>query len=327
MPAIDAPPASRRAAGKSTPAACAPRRRQGVRQTLTSILLTVLAVSCAKQNTAPTSSVNKKPQEPQTYQVKGVVKELKPDGKTVIIKHEEVTNYMPAMTMPFEVKDRKELAGLKPGDEVSFRLLVTEQDAWIEQIARLGTAGPTEAPPEETFRRVRNVEPLELGDAIPDYPFTNELGQAFSLGQFKGKALGLTFIFTRCPLPTFCPRMSENFAAAYKRLSETKESPENWHLVSVSFDPKFDTPATLKNYASKYKRDTDRWNFATGALIEIDAITEQFGLVFPREGINFNHNLRTVVIDAQGKVQKVFIGNEWKVDDFVAEMVRASQAK
>ncbi|HKS37146.1 MAG TPA: SCO family protein [Verrucomicrobiae bacterium] len=290
------------------------------------VALALLAVGCAKENTTP-SSGDKKSGEPQTYQVKGVVKELKPDGKTVIIKHEEVPNYMPAMTMPFEVRDRKELAGLKPADEVSFRLLVTEEDAWIEQITRLGTADPTEPPPRETFRRVRIVEPLEIGDPIPDYPFTNELGQAISLGQFKGKALGITFIFTRCPIPNFCPRMSENFAAAYKRLSETRDGPDNWHLLSVSFDPEFDSPATLKNYGSRYKRDTNRWNFATGALIEIDAITEQFGLVFPREGVNFNHNLRTVVIDAQGKVQKVFIGNEWKVDDFVAEMVEAANAK
>ena len=173
---------------------------------------------------------------------------MKPDGKTVVIRHEEVPDYMPAMTMPFEVKDRKELAGLKPGDEVSFRMLVTETEGWIDQVTRLRETDPGEPPPRETFRRARMVEPLEIGDPIPDYPFTNELGRAFSLGQFKGKALALTFIFTRFPFPNFCPRMSENFAGAYRQLASRPDGPTNWHLLSLSFDPEFDTPATLKNF-------------------------------------------------------------------------------
>jgi len=265
----------------------------------------------------------------QMFSVKGVVKELKGDGKTAVIQHEEIPNYMPAMTMPLEVKDTNELAGLRAGDEISFRMLVTETDAWIDQIAKVGSSLAAEPPPRETFRRVREVNPLEIGDVMPDYPFTNELGQAIHLGQFKGQALGLTFIYTRCPLPNFCPRMSSHFADACKQLSTVPDAPKNWRLLSISFDPQFDSPDMLRNYARRYPRDTNRWNFATGALIDIDAITEQFGLMFPREGsgITFNHNLRTVVVDAQGKVQKVFIGNEWTVDEFVAEMIKAAQVQ
>ncbi len=286
-------------------------------------MLTCALTSCRDRNPAPNATAGHSTNV-QIYLVKGVVKELKADGKTVVIQHEEVPNYMPAMTMPFEVKDPKALAGLGAGDEVSFRMLVTENEGWIDRITKLGTTNVTEPPRRETFRRARIVEPLNIGDPIPDYPFTNELGREFSLGQFKGTALAITFIFTRCPFPNFCPRMSENYAEAYKKLLGLKDGPKNWHLLSVSFDPEFDTPTVLKNYAARYKYDTNHWNFATGALIEIDAITEQFGLVFPREGINFNHNLRTVVIDAQGKVEKVFIGNEWKVDDFVAAMLKAA---
>jgi protein SCO1/2 len=291
------------------------------------LAMAVAVTSCLKHDPAQNAAVNAGSTNLQIYAVRGVIKELKPDGKTVVIRHEEVPEYMPAMTMPFEVKDRKELAGLKPGDKVSFRMLVSDTEGWIDQVTLLGETDPGEPPPRETFRRARTVEPLEIGDPIPDYPFTNELGQAFSLGQFKGKALALTFIFTRCPFPNFCPRMSENFAGAHRQLAAMKDGPTNWHFLSLSFDPEFDTPATLKNYASRYKYDPNHWTFATGALIEIDAITEQFGLVFPREGANFNHNLRTVVIDARGRVQKVFVGNEWKVEDFVVEMVKAAGAK
>lgn len=296
------------------------------------VTLSAMAVGCQKQSEAArsdstpaaTGSTNL-----QIYAVKGEVIELKPDGKTVRIKHEEVPGYMPAMTMPFEVKDTNELAGLRPGDAVAFRMLVTETEGWIDQIKKLDPTNAVAPPPRESVRQVRFVEPLDIGDPVPDYPFTNELNQPISLGQFKGKALALTFIFTRCPFPNFCPRMSSNFADAYKKLAAMPDGPKNWHLLSLSFDPEFDTPAVLKGYARRYDYDTNHWSFATGAWIEIDAITEQFGLEFSRaqSGIGWDHRLRTVVIDAEGKVQKVFTGNEWTVDDFVAEIVKATEVK
>lgn len=287
--------------------------------------------SCARNTADEKTGASPEPASQtstQIFNVKGVVKELKPDGKTVLIRHEEIPNYMAAMTMPFEVKNTNELAGLRPGDEVGFRMLVTDKEGWIEQLTRLGTTNATEPPPQrETFRRVRIVDPLDVGEAMPDYPFTNELGQAIHVADFKGQALAFTFIYTRCPFPNFCPRMSSNFADAYKKLASLPDAPNNWRLLSISFDPEHDTPEVLKHYAKRYDYDTNHWSFATGALIEIDAITEQFGLIFPREGVGFNHNLRTVVVDAQGRIQKVFTGNEWKVDDFVAEMVKAARVK
>lgn len=292
-------------------------------------LVAVIATSCDRRISEPAANAQPASTNVQTYSVKGVVKELKPDGRTVVIKHEEITNYMAAMTMPFEVKDPKELAGLQPGDEVTFRMLVTDTDGWIDQIKRMGATNAIPASGHQSVRRVRILDPLKIGDPIPDYPFTNELNQPIHLGQFKGQALALTFIFTRCPFPNFCPRMSGNFAEVYQKLTGTPGGQTNWHLLSLSFDPEFDTPAVLKNYARRYKYDSNHWNFATGAWIEIDAITEQFGLEFSRSqtGIGWDHKLRTVVIDAAGKVQKVYTGNEWKVDDLVEEMNKAMKAK
>jgi protein SCO1/2 len=262
------------------------------------------------------------------FPTRGVIEEVQGTNSSLVVKHEKIPDYMEAMTMTFEVRPAGQMAGLKPGDIISFTLVDAGRDGWIEEVKRVGSTNLPVTPRPETFRQVRNVEPLKVGDLVPDYPFTNELGQAVSLGQYRGQALALTFIFTRCPFPTFCPRMSENLAESYRKLSAMSSGPTNWHLLSLSFDPEFDTPAVLKNYASRYKYDPKRWNFVTGALIEIDALTEQLGLTFFRDpnGI-INHNLRTAVIDARGRLHKVYIGNEWKVDDFVADMAAAAGVK
>ncbi|NBV20888.1 MAG: hypothetical protein EBS05_02680 [Proteobacteria bacterium] len=270
----------------------------------------------------------------QVFFVKGFVKELKPDGRTVVVDHEEIPNYMAKMTMPFKVRTTNELAGLGTNDQIHFRLNVAEYESWIDQVTKTGKAAtPAADPTRKDFRLVREVEVLKVGDALPDYPLTNHLGQPFHTSQFKGQALALTFIFTLCPMPDFCPRMSLRFAEATKLLRQLPNAPTNYHLLSVSFDVQRDTPAVLQNYANMVKAqhgaDLSRWTFATGALIEIDDLTERFGLTFARDkdSFMFNHNLRTVVIDASGKVHKIFIGNDWKADALVEELVKAAQVK
>jgi protein SCO1 len=274
------------------------------------------------------------------YPARGVVKELKPNGKTVVVAHEEIPDYMEAMTMDFDVKNKGELAGLKPGDYISFTLVVKKDDGWIEGIGKLPPPTPTNASqvitmPDTnttnavTYRRSPIVEPLNIGDAVPDYKFTNQFGTPISLAQFKGRALALTFIFTRCPFPTFCPRMSQNFQKAEKALKAKKDAPQNWSLLSVSFDPAYDTPERLNKYAAAYNIDTNHWQFVTSDLWTIDGITEQVGLTFFRETPTAlpQHNLRTIVIDARGRMQKVFVGNEWTTDEFVEEIVKAAGVK
>jgi protein SCO1/2 len=270
-------------------------------------------------------------QPTRAYHVKGVVKEVLPDRNKVKIDHEEIPGYMDAMTMVFDVKDPKELAGLQPGDTVFFRMVVTETDGWIEQVQKLAVPTPVATNAPETFRVVPEVEPLKVGDLMPDYRFTNELGQVVRLSDFKGQALAFTFMFTRCPFPTFCPRMSGNFAEAAQKLPRLSNAPTNWHLLSITIDPQFDTPAVLLSYARRYKADPQRWNHVTGDLIDITAIGEQFGLLFwrpdPNQPAGISHNLRTVVVDVQGRVQRIFSENEWKVDELVEEMVKAAGVK
>jgi protein SCO1 len=148
------------------------------------------------------------------------------------------------------------------------------------------------------------------------------------LSRFRGQALALTFIFTRCPFPTFCPLMSNNFRKAQDALVASPNAPTNWHLLTISFDPDFDTPEQLKAYAARQHADPTRWDFLTGTLVDITALSEQVGLQFWRDPAGgINHNLRTVVVDARGRVQKIFIENKWTVEELTAEIVTAAGNK
>lgn len=286
-----------------------------------------LLVGCEKQS--PDSSSATAPQaDRKTFQVKGVVVELEPDGKTARIKHEEIPGYMAAMTMPLEVRNTNELAGLEPGDSIEFRMIVTEDDGWIDQVKKLDVPRVNVAPTTGQFRLVRDVEPLNDGDALPEYHFIDQDGKPITTSQFKGQALGINFLFTRCPFPTFCPLMAKNFAATQNALLADASAPTNWHLLSITIDPEFDSPSLLKSYGSMYGRNPAHWTFATGELIDITAIAEQFGLTFWRDTNGLpSHNLRTVVIDASGRVQKNFVGNEWSSAELTQEMIKAAAVK
>jgi len=292
------------------------------------LLLSFIFVSgCSQQDRDAHGPAS--PAQSQHFAVRGIVREIKPDGKTAVIAHEEIPGYMEAMTMPFRVKDTNELAKVTVGDQVTFRLVVTQDDGWIEGLEKKG-ANLDLPPSRDLFREVREVDPLKVGDPLPNYRFTNQLGQVVAMNDFRGKALAFTFIFTRCPFPTFCPRMNTHFAEAHRRLAALPDLAGKWHFLTISFDPQFDTPAVLKKYAENHRYEAGKhWSFLTGALVDMDALTEQFGLYFSRDGaqgITFNHNLRTVVVNPGGKVQQVFSGNEWTVEDLVAEMTRAAQA-
>jgi len=294
--------------------------------------LALASTSCGKKPSdadAPASASPGVQSTLQIFQVNGTIIELHPEEESIRIKHEEIPDYMPAMTMPFDVRDTNELAGLEAGDTVSFRLTVTDTEGWIDQIKRLNLTRTNWLPMTGPFRLVRDVEPLNIGDPLPEYHFTNHLGQPVSLSQFRGQALGITFIFTRCPYPTFCPLMASNFEQVQKQLLATPNAPTNWHLLTISFDPEWDTPPRLKAYAERFHYDPGRWSFLTGTLIDITAITEQFGQQFWRDpdGSGINHNLRTVVVDARGRVQAVIRENKWKPDELTAEILKAAEGK
>jgi protein SCO1/2 len=194
----------------------------------------------------------------------------------------------------------------------------------------LSVAGVIPAAPNQT-NASSAANPPEKSEAahrnpLLDFKFTNERGQPVSLGDFHGQALGITFIFTRCPLPNFCPRLSKNFQEASEKLSSIKYAPTNWHFLSVTFDPEHDTPEVLKRYADSYHYDPAHWTFVTGPAKEIGDLARESGIEVSPDGSTLNHNFRTLIIDASGKLQNVFPTSGDLSDAIVAEMLKACSA-
>jgi protein SCO1 len=262
-----------------------------------SLVLTHKSAATARAANAPAT---------RTFQVNGLVREITPATKTVRVAHEEIPDYMPAMTMPLQVKDAALLDGLRVGDEIHFELSVTGDDSWISHIEKIGSGNSAAAAPAPA-----SAESTELrkGERVPDFALTDENGKPVRLSDFRGKAVVLTFIYTRCPLPNFCPLMSKNFQALQERLS--KAFPGKCHLLSVSIDPKFDKPAVLKGYAALYAADSQSWSFATGTEDQINEVASSFGLVHEPEGGIISHNLRTALISPDGHLVHLWKSNVW----------------
>lgn len=287
------------------------------------LLVLMCTATCCKPKPSVSESLPSATQATtRTFDVQGTIISLKPERSAVVIEHEDIPGYMNAMTMPFSVRDTNELNGLIPGEEVKFTMIVTHDDAWIEGIEKTGNARNL-LPPDSGLSIVRDVEPLEIGDTLPDYSLTNEFGAPIHLSQYRGKTLALAFLFTRCPLPTFCPRTARQLAETQQTLLARDNGPTHWQILVVTIDPEYDTPERLKQYGKSYDYHPDHWTLATGDLTEITALGEQFGIMFWREGGTISHNLRTVVVDPDGIVQAILIGNEWKVEELVAEIDKA----
>jgi protein SCO1/2 len=232
---------------------------------------------------------------------------------------------MDAMTMDFPVKETNELKGIIAGDKITFRMLVTEDDGWIDQIKREGSASPAAISPV-LDDEAGAVPFLQTGDIVPDLSLTNQLGQEFKLSDYRGQAVALTFIFTKCPFPLFCPLMNKNFSEAQKILSQNPNA-ANWQLLSISFDPKNDTPGTLASYASRYQYDPAHWTFATGPEERIRRLGASFGLFFTDKNGTIEHNLRTVVIDPSGRISRLYPNNDWKAKELAEAMTQAMEKK
>ena len=251
----------------------------------------------------------------RTFSVTGVVKEVLAGSESLVISHDAVPGYMDAMTMPFKVRNQQGLGAVRAGDKISFQLHVTESESWIDHISILGKAAVAS-------EKVSASKPRH--HHLLDSTFTNELGQPVKLGDFHGQALGITFFFTRCPIPDYCPRLSRNFQEASRKLLARPNAPTNWHFLSVTFDPEFDTPAVLKAYAERYQYDPAHWTFLTGPLDQLAELAKESNVKFDRDGAFFNHNFRTLIIDTNGHLQMVFPTSGDLSDAIVSEIVKAT---
>ena len=262
----------------------------------------------------------------RSYAAQGVIEEISPDQKQATIHHQAIPGYMMEMTMDFPVNDPAELRGLSPGAKITFTLNVNRDRAWITDIRCLGYSGET----ARTMSMADDAVPrLKPGDMLPDIEITTEDGRTIQFSDFHGKAVAFTFFFTRCPLPNYCPLMNRNFAQTRKLLrSDAKTA--NWQLLSISFDSKFDNAENLASYASFYRENNaDHWLFASASPAALGEIAPRIGLMIMGEDGNISHNLRTVVIDPQGRLYRQFNDNLWtprQLADAILEASRLSKA-
>jgi protein SCO1 len=256
----------------------------------------------------------------QAYDGRGIVRQIAPDRREATIQHGAITNFMGAMTMDFTVKNTNELQNIAPGDEITFKLLVTEKNSWIESVRFVSHV--VEEVTNHVFVFHAPSAELKPGDPLPDFTFTAEDGRAVHFSDFRGHVLAFTFFFTRCPLPDFCPRMDLNFAATRTLLRAAPDAPTNWQFLSISFDPDFDLPDKISNYATYYRQaDADRWLFSVADTNTLAGLSPLLDLMIGHEDNSISHNLRTVVLDPQGRIARQFDGNQWTPQE-LADAIR-----
>jgi protein SCO1/2 len=257
------------------------------------------------------------------YDLKGQVLAVNRDKMEVLVKHEEIRGLMAGMTMPFKVQSTSLLDSLGPGDLIEAKLEVADSQGVIVSVQKTGTAKPDTPPPAPITSGFELIRP---GTVVPNQTFIDQNGTSRDFSTIRnGRAVALTFIYTKCPMPTFCPMMDRQFVEVQKQIKAAKLE-DKVHLLSVSFDPQNDTPPVLKKHAAGLGYDPKVWTFVTGDRDEIDKFAMEFGLTLIRgEGPNpeeIGHTLRTAIVDRDGKLVKIYVGTEWTPDQLVAEIAK-----
>lgn len=270
---------------------------------------------------AVTACRKEKPVPQQRYEVRGKVVAVDKRGGTVTLAHEAIQGYMGAMTMGFVLRDQWAFDVLKAGQSVRAMLVVQGENAWLEGLVVTEEArpeSPSPVPPEA-------LRPPPLGAEVPDFQLINQDGKRIHLHQYRGKALLLTFIYTRCPLPDYCPLLSRNFAKIVDQLRSDSPLAASTHLLSISIDPEHDTSAVLRSYGlervGKFPGDPfERWEFASGNPDQVREVTRFFGVNYWDDRGQIVHALMTALIGPDGKVRKLYRGNQWQPAEVLIDL-------
>ena len=257
-------------------------------------------------------SIGCQPKPAKHYLILADVVSTTPDKRLITVKHGDIPGLMPAMTMTYQVADPQQIEKLQPGDKISADLVVSENTGRLGNI-ELVSKGDGKTPGVA-------LRAPERGDEVPDFGLLNQDGKPVRLDDFRGKMLLVTFIYTRCPLPDFCPRMNENFRSVQKLLQQTPGAAQRVAFLSISFDPRHDTPAVLKHYSAICKKSPPgdkpfEWQFAAPAEKDLPALAQFFGLVYQPEQGQIVHSLSTTLIGTDGKVLDWYSGNDWNPYD------------
>jgi protein SCO1/2 len=246
----------------------------------------------------------------KTYQLRGQVMDKNVTTNEITVKHEDIPGFMPAMTMPYKVKDSAVVQEVEPGDKIAAEIVTANNgnDYWLEDIRITDESGRKIASAPVPPQR------LEVGAHVPNLPLVNQDGKTIHFDDFKGKAVLLTFIYTRCPMPNFCPRLSSQFAKIHEDLAKTPDTYGKTHLLTISFDSKYDTAAVLRRYGLAYL-DNDpsgfsHWDFASAAPGDLRKLADAFGLVYFEQDNQISHSMDIVLISPHGTIAKYW-ATEW----------------
>jgi len=258
----------------------------------------------------------------KTYPLQGEVRGKDLTTNEVTVNHGDIPGFMPAMTMPYKVKNTAMLQELQPGDKIAAEVVVSKDgnDHWLEDVritdeSRRGKVKPTES------------HMLMPGEKVPEVPLVDQDGQTIRLKDFAGKAVLVTFIYTRCPVPTFCPRLSRQFARIHNELKTTPDDYSKTQLLTISFDPKYDTPAVLRKYGLAYLEGDasgfSQWDFASTKEADMRRLAQAFGLDYQEQDNQISHTMNIALIAPDGTLVKSW-STEWTSDELLKALRQAA---
>jgi protein SCO1/2 len=281
------------------------------------VLLAVLTMTVAVVRTRQAGpDVNER-----TFTVVGVVTAAPADGQ-VMVAHDAIAGYMPAMTMPFALAPGDAVPALTPGDRVRFTLQAGDTAVRATDFHVVGRDETVAAALRGAASRSPRLRP---GDAVPDVSLVTQAGQPFTTGDLRGHLTAVTFIFTRCPMPEFCPLMVKRFQQVQRAITRDPQL-ATARLLAVTLDPDFDTPQVLDAYARAMQADPARWQFVTGAAAEIQRLSRAFAIHVERNGVLLDHTLATAVVGQDGRVIEIWRGNGWTAEEVVSTLRTAATA-
>lgn len=269
----------------------------------------------------------------QKYDVTGLLLKVDPSGPTIVVSCREIPGYMDAMAMPFAVHDPKMIDGLEPGAIIEFSLVVDKDSSYAENI-HVRPFESLELDPTEARRlklmenamaaKLNATDVLQVGQSVPNFSLTDQIGHVVSLSQFKGKVVAVTFIYTRCPLPDYCVRLSNNLGVLQRRFK--KEMGSDLILLTIIIDPVHDQPEALANYARTWKADANTWHFLTGSVSDIRQLCHKFDMDFYPDEALLVHSFHTVVIDRRGNLAANLEGNTFTAQQ-LGDLVQTVMAR
>ena len=246
---------------------------------------------------------------PKSYPLRAQVFTIHEDRQQITVKHEDIDGLMPGMTMTFPVASAELLKGREPGELISATLEVVGSVGTLTRIERTGF----QALPTDTNAAMMPGNLLSPGDILPDAAFVDQHNRRRAISEWRGTIAMITFTYTRCPLPTYCPLMDRNFQSLQTAISADSALREKVKLITVSFDPEVDTPAVLAAHAKRLKADPAIWTFLTGDRATVDRFAARLGvgLVRPSGIAEITHNLRTALVGVDGRIIRIYAGSEW----------------